>query len=154
MSSLPPIFECQILTLVGGICALGLGKCGWSIQECKEKFLILTKRVFSSLSAPEEYLTWVTRGWYKTVKSAFKVLLTDSIYDTELIETVLKDAFGPSSTMVSPRTHFREPRVAVVVDEASSSTCKILPTYNKAGHRRAKQYNWPARYPDFLVWEA
>lgn len=124
------------------------------MAECKDKFLALTRQVFGNPNVAERYLTKATNGWYKTISGAVRVLLTDSLYDTKAIETVLQEAFGSLPTMISPRTHIREPKIAVIVDEASSSMCKILPSYNKAGHSSKRQYGWPHWYAMVQIWQA
>lgn len=106
------------------------------------------------MNKPEEYLTWATAGWYKTIRDVLKILTTDSLYDTTQIESILKEAFGLDSTMVAPWMESHTCRVAVVANEASTSKCEILPTYNASKHHKGEQYSWPSEYRKIFVWEA
>lgn len=146
--------EHSLTSYAGGICAIGLGRCGWSIEECKEKFLALTRQAFPSMSKPEEYLSWATGGWYKTIRDVTKILIKDSLYDTAQIESILKEAFGSASVMAAPQTDSNTCRVAVVANEASKETCAILPTYNIVKEGREERYTWPREYRKCHIWEA
>lgn len=103
-------------------------------------------------------LQYLTRGMYKSVRHGLMILLSDSLYNSDTVERVLKDAFGAHKGMLDPKHSVDCADVAVVVDNATTSTCEILPSYNKTGHVKESSYSWPACDSEYTnrvkVWDA
>ncbi|TIA32885.1 hypothetical protein D6C78_07927 [Aureobasidium pullulans] len=139
-----------------GLCALGLGTKGWSLEECKEKFLQLSHQIFAPRSRTANFFSRVSGGWFSTVVSALRIFLLGGICNSAIIDRCLRDSFGNSSLMIQPNIE-HVTKVAVIVNEASTSGTTLFSNYNKLRHHKNKSYTWPAtnkQYQSLKVWKA
>ncbi|KAH0182402.1 FabD/lysophospholipase-like protein, partial [Aureobasidium melanogenum] len=140
---------------IGGICALGLGTRKWSLEECRMKFLKFTEQIFAPKSCFGRLLSRFTGGWFAILSNVAKLTFFDSIYDSAPIETILQESFGETSLMI--QSDLEHPtRVAVVVNQASTSGPTVFANYNKSRHSKNGAYTWPAMnnlYRSLKIWE-
>ncbi|KAH0359998.1 FabD/lysophospholipase-like protein, partial [Aureobasidium melanogenum] len=140
---------------IGGICALGLGTRKWSLEECRMKFLKFTEQIFAPKSCFGRLLSRFTGGWFAILSNVAKLIFFDSIYDSAPIETILQESFGETSLMI--QSDLEHPtRVAVVVNQASTSGPTVFANYNKSRHSKNGAYTWPAMnslYRSLKIWE-
>ncbi|KEQ57547.1 FabD/lysophospholipase-like protein, partial [Aureobasidium melanogenum CBS 110374] len=148
-------FDLMVGSSIGGICALGLGTRKWSLEECRMKFLKFTEQIFAPKSCFGRLLSRFTGGWFAILSNVAKLIFFDSIYDSAPIETILQESFGETSLMI--QSDLEHPtRVAVVVNQASTSGPTVFANYNKSRHSKNGAYMWPAMdslYRSLKIWE-
>jgi hypothetical protein len=134
---------------------LGLGTKNWSLEDCRVKFLEFTKQLFVPKSRWTRFLSCLTRGWFNILSNAAKLVFLDSIYDSAPIEGILKESFGDTSLMI--QANLQHPtKVAIVVNQASTSETTVFSNYNKSRHRRTGAYRWPSTggsYRSLNIWK-
>lgn len=76
------------------------------------------------------------------------------MYDANLLETVLSEAFGTDDRMMGPRKD--SPMVAVTASTGHIPPCNIFSTYNKSEHPTEAAYGWSEMdvLKEIRVWEA
>ncbi|KAF8533394.1 acyl transferase/acyl hydrolase/lysophospholipase, partial [Trichophaea hybrida] len=114
-------FDLVVGTSTGGIIALGLVQRGWSIEECREKFIALAKKAFD----PRPGMG--IKGVREVLKYAYKY-----IYRTEGVENAYKYAFGDGDTLFgSPNPTRVKVAVTAVERKRGGLRTYLLANYNR-----------------------
>ena len=119
------------------------------------KFLKFAEQLFIRKSRCARLLSYLTGGWSDVLNNAAKLIFFDSIYDSAPIERILMESFDDTSLMIQDDLE-HPTRVAVVVNQASTSETTIFTNYNKSRHRRTGAYRWPpmdSSYRLLRIWE-
>lgn len=134
---------------------MGIGTKKWSLKDCRVKFLKFAEQLFVRKSRWARLLSYFTGGWSDVLNIAVKLIFFDSIYDSAPIERILVESFGDASLMIQDDLE-HPTRVAVVVNQASTSETTIFTNYNKSRHRRTGAYRWPSMDSSYQlprIWE-
>jgi hypothetical protein len=97
----------------------------------------------------------LTGGWSDVLRNAAKLVFFDSMYDSAAIEDMLVESFGEASHMIQASPE-HPTKVAIVVNQASTSETTVFTNYNKSRHSRTGAYRWPSMsrpYYSLKVWE-
>jgi hypothetical protein len=108
----------------GGLISFGLGTLRWEPVRCSEVFDSLARRLFghkqktagSPIARMKRYLHY----W-----------IWDGVHDPVVLESSLKDTFGPERRLFgTPQEHISDCKVAVITASISDATPFILSNYN------------------------
>ncbi|KAG9694586.1 FabD/lysophospholipase-like protein, partial [Aureobasidium melanogenum] len=148
-------FDLMVGSSIGGICALGLGTRNWSLEDCKTKFIKFTEQLFVPKSRCTRLLSRLSGGWSDVLFNTARLIFFDSIYDSAPIERILMESFDDTSSMIQTSLEHSS-KVAVVVNQASTSETTVFTNYNKSRHRKTGAYRWPEMgntYQSLRIWE-
>ena len=143
-----------MLTITGGLIALGIGTKQWSIVTCQEKLAHLSAKIFSERSQLASLLARMTGGWSAKLTRAMRVFWFDSIYNGKLLESVLREAYGETEKLQG--SNVNHVSVAVTATTGGSPPCAIFTNYDKSTHAKERAYGWPGEEvaSKVSIWEA
>lgn len=119
------------------------------------KFLKFTEQIFVPKSRCARLLSRFAGRWFGMLFNTAKLIVPDSIYDSAPVKTVLKKSFGDAPLMIQSDVE-HPTRVAVILNQASTSGPTVFTNYNKSRHRKNGAYMWPAMdslYRTLKIWE-
>jgi Patatin-like phospholipase len=129
-------FDLIVGTSTGGLIALGLGVKNWSVQECREYFVLLCDQAFTKRRGGGlPLVSWLVNNYHH------------SKYETTSIENALKQAFSEDELLFGGRKiavdESNSPlqfscKTAVTSTSAATNTTVLLTNYNRFNTERRK----------------
>ena len=135
--------------------ALGLGVNDWSVSQCREQLMALSKKVFESPSQLSKWLGRLTYGAWPLATRVYSMWSNSAFYNSRVLEKLLRETFGPSKKLLL--SCHNQTHVAVTATTESVPASELFTTYNKHSHHDERLYGWHQRLKaqrGVKVWEA
>jgi hypothetical protein len=135
----------RLTSCVGAITALALGKKGWSVEDSMHQFERTAKLAFQRHD-PFHF------GWIHQLYLLLRSLVTGSIYPTQMLETLLQDAYGSEKILDCSSANAMGIDIGVTVTSMKPEPF-LLTNYNGVGDREDKRQEYGVLLGNVPVWE-